>query len=173
MSDLFGRHVVRINESSESRQDLADRLRAEGCSVNLRGRDWHHAGDFKISPPSKAEDRKESARVDPVESSRSAQGKALRQLAETFNARWTEHRMNKRQSSARDELRSVQARLTILRSRLSSSVSNEVTRQLDDTSGKITRRAKDFGPNFSWHFGTQLSADLLRIAELLDWDSSI
>lgn len=45
-SDVAGRHTVRINNSTEKRQDLADRLEIAGCQVDLSGRDWHSAGDF-------------------------------------------------------------------------------------------------------------------------------
>lgn len=46
-SDIGGRHVVRINNTSQRRQDLADRLSAARCDVNISGRDWHSAGDFE------------------------------------------------------------------------------------------------------------------------------
>lgn len=45
-SDIGGRHVVRLNDSTQSRQGLAQRLGAAGCPVNLDGTDWHSAGDF-------------------------------------------------------------------------------------------------------------------------------
>lgn len=45
-SDVAGRHAVRLDGTSGSRQVLAQRLRVAGCPVNLDGRDWHSAGDF-------------------------------------------------------------------------------------------------------------------------------
>lgn len=45
-SDIAGRHVVRLNNTSQRRQELAHRLQAAGCPVNLTGTDWHNAGDF-------------------------------------------------------------------------------------------------------------------------------
>ncbi len=45
-SDIGGRHVVRINNSTEARQDLAQRLGAAGCPIDLSGHDWHRAGDL-------------------------------------------------------------------------------------------------------------------------------
>jgi predicted nucleotide-binding protein len=45
-SDVGGRHVVRINNTSSRRHDLADRLAVAHCPVDLSGRDWHTAGDF-------------------------------------------------------------------------------------------------------------------------------
>jgi len=45
-SDVRGRHVIRLEDTSEKRQDLAQRLKAAGCAVNLSGTDWHRAGDF-------------------------------------------------------------------------------------------------------------------------------
>ena len=45
-SDLAGRHVIRLDNSSQRRQDLAQRLQIAGCPVTVEGRDWHTAGDF-------------------------------------------------------------------------------------------------------------------------------
>ena len=45
-SDLSGRHTIRMNNSVTRRQDLAHRLEDAGCTVNLRGNDWHKVGDF-------------------------------------------------------------------------------------------------------------------------------
>ena len=45
-SDIAGRHVIRLDDSSQRRQELAQRLEAAGCPVNLDGSDWHTAGDF-------------------------------------------------------------------------------------------------------------------------------
>lgn len=46
-SDIGGLHVVRFRNDSETRQDIALRLKTAGCSVSLAGTDWHTAGDFK------------------------------------------------------------------------------------------------------------------------------
>lgn len=45
-SDISGRHIVRLDESSEKRHDLASRLEAAGCAVNRDGTDWLGAGRF-------------------------------------------------------------------------------------------------------------------------------
>ena len=45
-SDIAGRHMIRIDNTSQRRQELAQRLGAAGCAVNLDGTDWHTAGDF-------------------------------------------------------------------------------------------------------------------------------
>ena len=45
-SDLGGRHTIRLDDSSQRRQELAQRLGSAGCPVNLTGTDWHTAGDF-------------------------------------------------------------------------------------------------------------------------------
>ena len=45
-SDVGGRHTIRLDNSSQRRQDLAKRLQSAGCPVNLDGTDWHTAGDF-------------------------------------------------------------------------------------------------------------------------------
>lgn len=48
-SDVAGRHTIRLDNSSQRRQELAQRLEAAGCLVNLNGTDWHLAGDFSSS----------------------------------------------------------------------------------------------------------------------------
>ncbi len=45
-SDVIGRHVVRMTNSISARQEVAQRLKAAGCKVNLQGTDWHKAGKF-------------------------------------------------------------------------------------------------------------------------------
>jgi len=46
LSDLSGRHVVRMDGSKAKRNELADRLHTAGCNVNTGGTEWHSAGDF-------------------------------------------------------------------------------------------------------------------------------
>jgi len=48
-SDIHGRHVIRLDNSTQKRQDLANRLKTAGCAVILTGTDWHNAGD--LTPP--------------------------------------------------------------------------------------------------------------------------
>ena len=48
-SDIAGTNVVRLNNTSQRRQELAQRLQLAGCPVNLSGTQWHNAGDFKKS----------------------------------------------------------------------------------------------------------------------------
>jgi predicted nucleotide-binding protein len=50
-SDIGGMHVIRIDNSSQRRQELARRLERAGCSVDLTGTDWHTEGDFEASVP--------------------------------------------------------------------------------------------------------------------------
>ena len=45
-SNIAGRHVVRLDGSQESRQELATKLRAARCKVNTDGLDWMTHGDF-------------------------------------------------------------------------------------------------------------------------------
>jgi hypothetical protein len=49
VSDIGGRHVVRMNDTPEKRQDLAQRLETAGCLVNRAGTDWYRAGNFSAS----------------------------------------------------------------------------------------------------------------------------
>jgi hypothetical protein len=48
-SDLAGRHVVRLDDTPEKRQELAQRLEDAGCPVNRSGTDWLRAGGFEIN----------------------------------------------------------------------------------------------------------------------------
>lgn len=48
-SDIDGIHRVRLSNSSESRNDLAGRLKACGCPVQIRGTDWLSAGNLAIT----------------------------------------------------------------------------------------------------------------------------
>ena len=48
-SDIAGRHTIRLDNTSQRRQELAQRLEQAGCSVNLEGTDWHSAGDFQAA----------------------------------------------------------------------------------------------------------------------------
>ena len=48
-SDIAGRHTIRLDDTSQRRQDLAQRLQRAGCSVNMEGTDWHSAGDFQAA----------------------------------------------------------------------------------------------------------------------------
>lgn len=46
VSDIGGRHVVRLDDTVERRHELAQRLQTAGCAVNLSGTDWCKAGTF-------------------------------------------------------------------------------------------------------------------------------
>ena len=48
-TDIAGIHVIRLDNTSQRRQELAQRLRSAGCPVNLDGVHWHTAGDFEAS----------------------------------------------------------------------------------------------------------------------------
>ena len=48
-SDVAGRHAVRLDNTSQRRQELAQRLQTAGCPVNLQGTLWHTAGDFEAA----------------------------------------------------------------------------------------------------------------------------
>jgi predicted nucleotide-binding protein len=47
MSDLDGRHVVRLDNSAERRNDLIQRLKVAGCNPRTDGTDWIRTGDFE------------------------------------------------------------------------------------------------------------------------------
>jgi predicted nucleotide-binding protein len=48
-TDVSGRFVVRLNNSPQRRNTLAQILSQIGCEVNMTGNDWHTAGD--LTPP--------------------------------------------------------------------------------------------------------------------------
>lgn len=47
-SDIAGRHTLKMNNRTEDRQNLANRLKIAGCSVNLIGTDWHTIGKLSL-----------------------------------------------------------------------------------------------------------------------------
>ncbi len=62
-SDLAGRHVVRMSNDYDKRNELVVKLRNAGCDVDITGTDWVDAGDF-VDPlsrgPSPARKRRRS-----------------------------------------------------------------------------------------------------------------
>jgi hypothetical protein len=46
VSDIGGRHVIRMTDAPDKRHELAQRLQAAGCEVNTNGTDWYKAGKF-------------------------------------------------------------------------------------------------------------------------------
>jgi len=46
ISDITGRHVIRINNTERRRREFAERLETAGCMVDLTGSGWKTAGDF-------------------------------------------------------------------------------------------------------------------------------
>jgi predicted nucleotide-binding protein len=46
LSDLGGRHILKLNNSRAKRNDLLNRLRVAGCQINATG-NWQNAGDFE------------------------------------------------------------------------------------------------------------------------------
>ncbi|MDA8266694.1 MAG: nucleotide-binding protein [Actinomycetota bacterium] len=47
-SDIGGHYLLRMNNSTGRRQELAERLQAAGAAASMSGTDWHRAGDFSI-----------------------------------------------------------------------------------------------------------------------------
>ena len=47
-SDVAGRHVVRLSNSSDRRNEIAERLRTAGCDVSTSGDDWLTTGNFSV-----------------------------------------------------------------------------------------------------------------------------
>ena len=49
MSDLAGHHILTLDNSPQSRQAIADALRAAGCPVDVSGSGWFESGDFSVA----------------------------------------------------------------------------------------------------------------------------
>ena len=47
-SDIAGRHLVRLTNSTETRQEFVTKLANAGCNVQTDGTDWHTEGDFSL-----------------------------------------------------------------------------------------------------------------------------
>ena len=52
-SDVAGRHVVRLTNSPDKRNEITERLRTAGCDVSSSGNDWLNAGNFDVSREAK------------------------------------------------------------------------------------------------------------------------
>jgi predicted nucleotide-binding protein len=52
-SDLLGRHVIRLNDSPEKRNELAQRLKTAGCEPDTGNQDWYRFGTFKVGTTKK------------------------------------------------------------------------------------------------------------------------
>lgn len=50
-SDIAGRHVLRMTDEPERRKELAQRLKAAGCRIDITGNDWLSSGEFTVPPP--------------------------------------------------------------------------------------------------------------------------
>lgn len=46
LSDIAGKHILRLSQSQASRNELANRLRKMGFKVNTKGSDWTTVGNF-------------------------------------------------------------------------------------------------------------------------------
>jgi predicted nucleotide-binding protein len=47
-SDVGGRHIVKLSNAPQKRQDIVNRLRTAGCSVSTEGADWLEVGNFDV-----------------------------------------------------------------------------------------------------------------------------
>jgi predicted nucleotide-binding protein len=52
-SDLHGRHIVRLDDSAEKRNELAQRLKTAGCDPDTGNPDWYRFGTFKVTTKKK------------------------------------------------------------------------------------------------------------------------
>lgn len=48
ISDLQGRHVLRIDNTPEKRREFAGRLEVAECQVDISGTDWLKVGNFQV-----------------------------------------------------------------------------------------------------------------------------
>ena len=47
-SDLFGRNVIRLDNSPEQRHSFVQRLTSANCDASTKGTDWLHVGQFEV-----------------------------------------------------------------------------------------------------------------------------
>jgi hypothetical protein len=71
LSDLAGRHVLQMTETSEKRHELVERLRTAGLDVDTSGSGWLSAGDFTPPPASTHPKNPSGARDEPATPERS------------------------------------------------------------------------------------------------------
>jgi hypothetical protein len=83
LSDLAGRHVLRMTETSEKRHELVQRLRTAGLDVDSSGTGWMSAGDF-TPPPASMPSQNSTAK--PAESATTERSGAVRDGALTLTA---------------------------------------------------------------------------------------
>jgi hypothetical protein len=62
MSDLAGHHILTLDNSPQSRQAIADAVRAAGCPVDVSGSGWFESGDFTV-PDVPVKSRRASDRI--------------------------------------------------------------------------------------------------------------
>lgn len=48
-SDIVGRHVIKLDNSTSRRQEIFNRLKTAGCLPDITGHDWHTIGDFLVT----------------------------------------------------------------------------------------------------------------------------
>ena len=67
-SDIGGRHVIKLDDSTQRRQDLAQRLQLAKCHVDLSGTAWHTAGKFiqSITDSVSSTDNEEDTQIAPA-----------------------------------------------------------------------------------------------------------
>lgn len=65
-SDIAGRYVVRLDDTSKSKHRLAERLRAVGCAVDTTGSDWLSVDLTPPPPGSSSESPVQTAATTPV-----------------------------------------------------------------------------------------------------------
>ena len=62
-SDIGGRHIIRLDNSSQRRQEFAQRLQNAGCPAKLTGTDWRTAGDFAAALDNLVQESSDSVAV--------------------------------------------------------------------------------------------------------------
>ena len=65
-SDVAGRHVIRLSNSAEKRNEVAERLRTSGCDVKNSGSDWLKTGNFNINRGNKSKSTNNNGHELPV-----------------------------------------------------------------------------------------------------------
>lgn len=47
-SDLLGRYTIRLDDTAQRRNELAQRLRTAGCELDTSGQGWYSTGKFRV-----------------------------------------------------------------------------------------------------------------------------
>jgi len=89
ISNILGRHILKLDDTPEKRRDLARRLETAGCEVDISGNDWLNVGNFHkafTENYGKAEADREDTQVSDLDTFKSQFESFLRRLEVEWKA---------------------------------------------------------------------------------------